>query len=269
LAAGKIVDSETADQGAGSSDGTSRTSEGGSSGSPPSSLTTKEGPVDPLGPGISPLTSDGVANIPRTISAIAGVASVLGDGAAFSGTWTDAQIQKLSARWRDHPEGLLAVDKATTAALSTVSRSVRVAPSSVNFFADRGFLQFTLVNDLAVPIHDVHLTLTPAQPRLRIEQQPGPLKIGAKSRLNVRVQVSSIAAGLVGVAAVLTTPNGTRVGKSAKVNVHVQPPSSWIYWGLGGLGSLVMVLGMYRSLRRGSTRASRNPQKVFKVSLHE
>jgi hypothetical protein len=217
------------------------------------------------------LTSGQLAAIPHTLAAVSGIASVLSGGSLFNGTWTDAQIQKLSVRWRDHPEGLRALDSATKAALGAVTRNVRVAPSSVNFFADRGFLQVTLVNDLAVPIHDVHLTLTPAQPRLRIEQQPGPLKVGANSRLNVRLQVTSIAAGLVGVEAALKTPNGTSLGKTARVNVHVQPPGTWIYWGLGGLAGLVLLLGMYRSLRRGSTRASRhntrkpNPQKLSTV----
>jgi len=191
------------------------------------------------------------------LTAISGISSILDDGGLFAMTWSDAQVQKLSTRWRDNPAGITALDAATRAAISTVSSSVRVAPSSVNFFANRGVLQLTVVNDLTVPIHDVHLTLTPAQPRLRIDQQPGPLEIGAKSRVNVPLQVTSIAAGLVSVNAVLTTSNGTPLGQNASVKVRVQPPSTWIYWILGGLAGLVLVLGTKRSLRRGSTRASR------------
>jgi len=212
---------------------------------------------DPLAPGTSPLTADQLATTPNTLSAVAGIASILGDGRLFSARWTDAQVQRLSARWRGHPGGINAIDAATTAAISTMSRSVRVAPSSVNFFADRGVMQVTVVNDLAVPVHDVRLTLRPAQPRLRIERQPGPLKIGAKSRTNVPLQVTSIAAGLVSVEAVLTTRNGTPLGQNTSVDVRVQPPSTWLYWVLGGLAGLILVLGTYRSLRRGSTRGSR------------
>jgi len=212
---------------------------------------------DPLSPGTSPLTSAGLATTAITMSAITGIASISDDSHLFQVRWTDAQNQKLSARWRGHPDDLAAIDAATTSAITAVSRRVTVAPSSVNFFADRGVLQVTVVNDLAVPIHDVRLTLTPAQPRLRIEQQPGPLKIGAKSRTNVPLQVTSIAAGLVAIEAVLTTPNGTPLGQNARVDVRVQPTSTWIYWVLGGLAGLVLVLGTYRSLRRGSTRASR------------
>ncbi|HEY5249103.1 MAG TPA: DUF6049 family protein, partial [Dermatophilaceae bacterium] len=220
---------------------------------PPASPATP----DPLRPGSSPLTPEQLATIPDSLSAIAGIDSILSDGHLFAVTWTDAQVQKLSTRWRDHPASLLALDDATRAAIGTVSRNVRVAPSSVNFFADRGVMQVTVVNDLAVPIHDVRLVLTPAQPRLRIEQQPGPLRIGAKSRANVPLQVTSIAAGLVSVEAALNTRNGTPLGQNASVTVRVQPTGTWLYWVLGGLAGLILVLGIQRSLRRGSTRASR------------
>ena len=212
---------------------------------------------DPLSPGTSPLTSAQLRTISSTMSAIDGIASIRDDAQLFQERWSDALDQLLSVRWRDHPGGPTDIGAATQAAITTVTRGVRVAPSSVNFFADQGVLQITVVNDLAVPVHDVRLTLTPAQPRLRIEQQPGPLRIGANSRTNVKLQVTAIATGLVPIEAVLSTPNGTPLGQNARVDVRVQPTSTWVYWVLGGLASLILVLGTYRSLRRGSTRASR------------
>lgn len=226
--------------------------------SPEISPTAQPTTSDPLSSGTSPMTSDQIATIPDTLSQIAGTASILGDGQRFAATWTDAQVQKLSARWRDRPEALTAIDAATKAAIDAVGRSVRVAPSSVNFFADDGVLQVTVVNELAVPIHDVHLTLTPDQPRLRIARQPGPLAIGAKSRRTVPLQVTSIAAGLVRIEAALTTGEGSALGQTASVDVRVQPTSTWIFWVLGGLAGLVLIVGIQRSLRRGSTRAA-NP----------
>jgi Family of unknown function (DUF6049) len=249
LAASQKLTPEIADNG---STGAGRTSP---SASPP--LTATQPPTDPLDPGVSPLTTGQLATIPGKLAGIAGIASILGDGRQFAVDWGEAQVQRLSTRWRGHPEGLDSIDAATSAAISTVSRSVRVAPSSVNFFADRGVMQVTVVNDLDVPIRDVHLTMTPDRQRLRIEQQPGPLRIGAKSRVNVPLQVTTIAAGVVGVEAVLTTRNGTPLGQNASVNVRVQPPGTWVYWVLGGLAGIVLVFGTQRSLRRGSTRASR------------
>ena len=225
--------------------------------SPTTSHTAAPPSPDPLSPGASPLTQARLRDISRTRAAIDGVASIRDDAELFRVRWTDAQEQLVSSRWRRHPDGFAALDAATHAAIASVSRGVRVVPSSVNFFADRGVLQITVVNDLAVPVHDVRLTLLPGRPRLRIDQQPGPLKIGPKSRTNVRVPVTAIAAGVVPVEAVLTTPNGTPLGQNARVNVRVQPTNTWIYWVLGTLAGIILVLGIYRSLRRGSTRASR------------
>ena len=212
--------------------------------------------ADPLFPVTSPLTAARLGTILRMTSAIAGVASIRDDPEPFRARWTDAQNQTVSARWRGHPAEIDKIDKATLAAISAVSQGVRVSPSSVNFFADKGVLQITVVNDLDVPVHGVHLTLTPDQPRLRIEQQPGPLRIGAKSRTNVQVRITAVAAGLVPIQAVLTTANGTPLGQNAHVDVRVQPTSTWIYWVLGVVAGIILVLGTYRSLRRGSTRAT-------------
>lgn len=223
----------------------------------PSPPTTSPAPPDPLSPGRSPLTQAVLSEISRTALAIDGVASIRDDTQAFRARWTDAQEQVLSSRWRGHSRGVTVINAATKAAIEAVSRGVRVVPSSVNFFADRGVLQITVVNDLPVPVHDVHLTLKPGQQRLRIDQQPGPLRIGANSRTNVKLHVTAIAAGLVPIQAVLTTSNGTPLGQDAKVTVRVQPTSSWIYWVLVGLASIILVLGVYRSLRRGTTRVSR------------
>ncbi len=212
--------------------------------------------ADPLLPDPSPLTADRLETTSRMTSAIAGIASIRDDPEPFRARWTDAQNQTVSARWRGHGGELDKVDKATLSAISGVSQGVRVSPSSVNFFADKGVLQITVVNDLDIPVHGVHLTLTPGQPRLRIEQQPGPLRIGAKSRTNVQIRITAVAAGLVPIKAVLTTVNGTPLGQNAHVDVRVQPTSTWIYWVLGAVAGIILVLGTYRSLRRGSTRAT-------------
>ena len=234
---------------------------------PTSSPSASKSAPDQLSPGTSPLSQASLRQISRTTSAVEGVASISNDAQQFTVRWTDAQQQLPSSRWRAHKGGFAAIEAATQAAVTAVSRQVHVVPSSVNFFADRGVLQVTVVNDLAVPVHDVRLTLIPGQSRLRIDQQPGPLRIGAKSRTNVKLNVTATAAGLVPVVAVLTTANGTSLGQNARVNVRVQPTSTWIYWVLGGLATIILVLGVYRSLRRGPTRASRPAAQ--ELSLHD
>jgi len=234
---------------------------------PSSTASASPTAADPLAPATSPLTPPRLAAISRTRSAIIGIASIRDDTELFRTRWSDAQDQLLSVRWRGHPAGLAAIDAATSAAITSVSGGVRVVPSSVNFFADKGVLQITVVNDLDVPVHDVHLTLNPAQPRLRIEEQPEPLRIGARSRTNVPLRVTAIAAGLVPISAVLTTRNGTPLGRNARVDVRVQPTSTWIFWALGAVAGLILVLGTYRSLRRGSTRAARPAVQEIPVDV--
>jgi len=34
------------------------------------------------------------------------------------------------------------------------------------------------------------------------------------------------------------------------VQVRVTPTGDWIYWGLGGLAGVILVLGIWRSVRR-------------------
>lgn len=224
-------------------------------------------PADPLLPSASPLTAARLGTVSRMTSEIVGIASIRDDPDPFRTRWTDAQNQVVSARWRGHGRELDAIDTATQAAVSAVSRGVSVAPSSVNFFADKGVLQITVVNDLDVPVHGVRLTLTPGQPRLLIEQQPRSLRIGAKSRTNVQIRITAVAAGLVPIKAVLTTANGTPLGQNARVDVRVQPTSTWIYWVLGAVAGLILLLGTFRSLRRGSTRATRPAAREISLDV--
>lgn len=202
----------------------------------------------------SPLTATGLASLATLHTGITGVSSVLANGATFATVWNGVADQLLSSRWRQAGasqrawQGLRAT---ATRAVATVAKGVRVVPSTFNFFADAGALQLTVINELDVAVKNVHLDLAPGNPRLRILEQPKPLRIGADSRTTVRVRVSAISAGLVPVDATLSSANGTPIGKATLVTVHVQPTSTWIYWVLGIVAGLLLVLGLYRGLRTG------------------
>ena len=138
------------------------------------------------------------------------------------------------------------------AAVQTKATGVRVlvAPGTVKFLAEDGILQFIVVNDLDETVDDVRLRLTSDSRRLRIDDQPGPLRIGAGSRTTVRVRVTAVAPGLVPISADLSTANGTHLGRNAQVKVEVRPISVTVFWALGGVFALILVVGIYRSLRR-------------------
>lgn len=204
-----------------------------------------------LTPAPSPLTRARLSAAMARRTAVDGVSSVMADPLGFRSTWLDAQDQLLSTRWRGHGAQYDQLQRRVRAATDRVRSGVQVRTSSVNFFADKGLLQLTVVNDLDVPVHDVRLRLTPASPKLQILSQPAPLRIGSRSRSQVRVPVKALAAGLVPVEARLTTANGTRLGPRAQMLVRVQPTGSWLYWALGGITAIVLLTGIARSLRRG------------------
>jgi hypothetical protein len=202
----------------------------------------------------SPLTAPRLADIPKTKRDIDGAASILTGAQAtrFAATWDESQDQLVSNRWRGDPGGWSRLAGMAPAAVQEVTKGVRVlrAPGTVKFFAQDGVLQFIVVNDLDATVDDVRLHLTSDSRRLRIDHQPGPLRIGAGSRTTVKVSVTAVAPGLVPISADLSTANGTRLGRNAQVKVQVQPISVTVFWALGGVFGLILVVGIYRSLRR-------------------
>ncbi|SNV18417.1 Uncharacterised protein [Dermatophilus congolensis] len=162
-----------------------------------------------------------------------------------------------SARWRGQPTQHDTALTTTTDRIHTLTTGVNVLPSTVNFLADSGVLQVTIVNNLDVAVHDVRLILEPDQrtPRLHITQ-PTPLSISPKSRTTVKVPVEAIAAGLVPISTHLQTAAGTRLGTDATVKVRVQP-SGGITITIGAiLVALIFTFGLARTIRRGRTRVT-------------
>ena len=64
------------------------------------------------------------------------------------------------------------------------------------------------------------------------------------------LRVTALAAGLVPLQTTLTTPDGTVVGQGANVQVRVTPTGDWIYWALGGVAGAILLVGVWRSVRR-------------------
>lgn len=185
---------------------------------------------------------------------IRGLGQILTGSPPFATVWSSAASELLSSRWRGHLEDWKTLSGQVQAATEGILTGVKVVPSTVNFFADDGSLQITVVNSLSRPVHDVRLQLTPGNPKLQIDTQPKPLEIGARSRANVRLHVRALAAGRVPILAQLSTPSGVPLGDNAKLTVHVQPPGAWIFWVFGVIAGLILVLGIIRTVRRGGSR---------------
>ncbi len=158
--------------------------------------------------------------------------------------------------WRWNPRAWARLRTAQGAAVRRYVTGVSVRPSAVNFFADSGVLQVTVVNQLDRDVRGLTLTLNPEgrASRLRILSQPDPVQIRRNSRTTVRATVEAIAAGAVPVSTRLTTPEGTTLGNDATVRVTVQPTNGWAVLAVGGLAGVVFLAGLYRTLRGGKPR---------------
>jgi hypothetical protein len=172
------------------------------------------------------------------------------DGDVFTRTWGRATEQLASTRWRTSPTGWNRLLAGVARATRETTSSVQVSRRNINFLAETGRLQITVTNDLDVAVENVKLTLEPANPRLRIDNQPPVMRIGANSRATAVVSVTTLAAGPVPIRTTLTTPDGTVIGQGADVLVQVTPTGDWVYWTLGGFAGIILLLGIWRSVRR-------------------
>lgn len=206
-------------------------------------------PTDPYA-ATPPLTPRRLESLETSLDTVRGVGLIRDDGDSFTRTWGRAAEQLASSRWRASPSSWTRLNAAMVAATRETTTALKVSRRNINFLADTGRLQITVTNDLDVAVENVKLTLEPANPRLRIDSQPPILRIGANSRATAVVSVTTLAAGPVPIRTTLTTPDGTVIGQGADVLVQVTPTGNWVYWTLGGVAGIILLLGIWRSVRR-------------------
>lgn len=183
------------------------------------------------------------------------LSTVLVDSEDVTAGWSRALDELGSTRWRGASTAYGTVLARDYQALVDITRSIKVIPSTINFFTDKGVLSVTVSNELNRPVHNVQLLLSPRAYLLTVKSQPQPLSLRARSRSTVRVPVVASAVGRVRVDAILSTPSGDPLGAPADdpatLVVNARPTASWIFWALGIVAGLIFVIGLYRSLRRG------------------
>lgn len=203
------------------------------------------------------LTAARAAVLDQALRRVEGIGMIRADGAQFARIWTESADQLTSCRWRGPPGPWEELQGEVKAAAARTTSGLRVSPSTVNFLADSGRVQITVLNTLDVAVHDITLTVTPDNPRLRVDEQPTVLHIGARSRTTVTAKVTSLAAGLVPLRATLTAPDGAVVGRGAAVQITVTPTGAWVYWTLGGIAGTILFLGIWRTVRQSRAGDSR------------
>jgi hypothetical protein len=197
----------------------------------------------------SPLAQHG-GGLDADARELAAAATVRSDTSSYLARWTETTHALTATGWRGDLAGWSALAAAFRKESRRVATELTVPPRDINFLADSGRIRIVVVNGLEVPVRGLRLRLVPESPRLRIDSAPLELSIGARSRTTVTVAATALAAGEVPVRAVLLTPSGEELSSSTNIRIRVTPTGAAVYWVIGGLAALVLVLGVLRSRRR-------------------
>ncbi|XAS76928.1 DUF6049 family protein [Dermatophilaceae bacterium Sec6.4] len=231
-------------------------------GSPRASVRADRGSVTFPSPGATAVTIASLSRITAQRGQLSGLNSLLVDSLDVVSDRLHLVDNLGSTRWRDHVAGARNASRFSSDAMSRILESVSVAPSPVNFFTDRGSIAITVVNTLSRRVQGVQVLLRPRAIALKVERQPAPVSLGASSRGLVRPQLAAAGSGAVAVDVLVETANGVRLGKppvrQANLEVNVRPTATWIYWVLGGVAALILLLGVIRSIRRGPRGAEQD-----------
>lgn len=204
-------------------------------------------PAEP--PADSPISLARVAQIETVRATLADLADIIPQGGAAE-QWDPVLNGLYSTRWRGRAQEWLVPLTEMESQVTTITGGVRINPTEVNFLAQEGLIQITVVNELPVAVQDLQLGLEPGNGRLRIIEAPEAITIGPTSRATVQFRAEAVAAGEVPVRATLSTPSGLTVGEAQDLGIQVRPTGIWIYWVLGGLAGVILILGLARALRR-------------------
>lgn len=188
--------------------------------------------------------------ITTNLRALSSFASVRTDGEGWRLSTEPSLTQLTSARWRADPDEARAQLRWTDRVTSLPTDGLEVSSGQVNFFADTGRLQITVVNRTGASLESLRVRLSPNSPILRISDQPEPFAIAPNARHTVTVSAEARAAGNVPVKIEVLDPKGEPLSTPANLQVLVSPTGDWVYWALGALAVVFFVAGTWRSVRR-------------------
>ncbi|KAB7745519.1 hypothetical protein GA707_06265 [Nostocoides sp. F2B08] len=197
------------------------------------------------------LDDDRARNLLTTVGRLPVAASVRADdGSDLATRGADVLDQLVSLRWRGAPEDWTTAYQPIGTTVSETFEGLTIPSRDISFLADSGLLRVTVENSLDTGIENAVLDLTVEDPILRVESGPQPVEVGADSRTTVGFDAVAIASGRVDVTATLRAPDGTILSEPTAFSVRVSPTSDWIYWVLGALAGLVLVIGVVRTVTR-------------------
>lgn len=217
-----------------------------------------EGPGTDIPPGA--LTAQDVDDWSAAQSGLRTVTAILPRVETRREVWNRHLTEAFSSRWRTEPDVPERVLGRVADAIEDVAGGVTIVPSSVNFIADEGVIQVTVVNDLDVTVHDIGITARPSNGRLLIRsEESAPVDIAPGSRANVPLSAEARGAGEVTLETRVTAAGGQAIGDPEEIQVRVQPLGVWWWWVLGLIAVAVLIVGILRS---GRVRPRRSEVEV-------
>ncbi|WP_338749390.1 DUF6049 family protein [Janibacter alittae] len=205
---------------------------------------TDEKPVPPV---LTPTSATRIAEDRRSMSIFASVRS---DGEVWKEAVDPALDQLTSARWRSDTAAFDALHDQLATEVTLSHDDLVVSSGEVNFFADKGRLQITIINKTDVRLTNLDVRVESQNPSFRIQEPSKPVTIGPDGRQKVTVQATALAAGRTPVHVVVTTPNGHELTEQATLEVRMRPTGETVYWAIGGIAVVLLGVGTWRSLRR-------------------
>ncbi|MGL5828612.1 MAG: DUF6049 family protein, partial [Angustibacter sp.] len=137
-----------------------------------------------------------------------------------------------------------------------LTEEVAVLPANITFLRKSGEMRITVVNDSDQKVSGVRLRVVSADRRLVVEApESRSLTLGAGTRVSVRVPVTALASGEVDLSAELIAPSGSRIGMAKSVRMRVRPTDSLAISIAGVIATVVLGVGLFRTMRRQRTRS--------------
>lgn len=199
------------------------------------------------GPVLTPARAQQIATDERSVATFASVRS---DGTTWRRSMDPSIDQLTSARWRTTPYAYVDLHRALTRSATLTPDELEVSSGDVNFFADSGRLQITIVNNTDVELSNLSVDLASDNASFRIDDPPEPVTIGPGGRQTVTVEATALAAGQAPVHVLVKTPDGQELTHPATLQVRMRPTGATVYWVIGGMAALLLAAGTWRSVRR-------------------
>lgn len=190
-----------------------------------------------------------LATASKTVSTTQNMVSVYNEPAKIAGSTLRLTEVATSSAWRQGKFMVVIDDVGCRNKI--IGNMLRTLPSStINLIDSSAHLPVRVSNDTSQPAK-VTIHLRPSRSLLRSKGDTTAV-IPANSQTTVMVPVNAVGSGDIDVKVSMKNALGQPVGSSSTVHMRVRANwESWFTWGLGSVFSVLMVAGIFRTIRRG------------------